>query len=52
MIKIETIYACNDRELQEKLNQIEGRIISIENLIDENYKVIYDNNCIQEEILK
>ena len=47
MIKIEKIYACNDENLQEELNKIEGRIISIEYEHDNFYKIIYDNNCVQ-----
>ncbi len=40
MIKIERIYAVNDEELQDSLNALGGRIVSVEPLHDNIYKVI------------
>lgn len=42
MIEITNIYATNDDELKEMLNQIEGRIVSVEPLHDDSYRVIYE----------
>lgn len=43
MIKVEDFYACNDEELQDHLNEIQGRIISIKENRDDNWQVIYDS---------
>jgi len=42
MIKVDTIYAVNDKELQEKLNEIVGRIIKVENTRDDWWQIIYE----------
>ncbi len=42
-IKIENIFAINDEELQQDLNNLHAvRIISIENTGEYRYKVIYE----------
>jgi hypothetical protein len=44
MIKIETVYALNDEELQEGLNKLEGKIIAIEYQRDHTYRCIIETN--------
>jgi hypothetical protein len=44
MIKIIEIYACNSEELEKKLNEIDGNIISVEYMNDDFYKIIYNEN--------
>ena len=41
-IKIEKIYAVNDEELEQELNKIDGKVISVEPMHDHYYKVIYE----------
>jgi hypothetical protein len=42
MIKIIEINACNDEDLEKRLNEIRGRVISVEAEIDDWYKIIYE----------
>ena len=42
MILVEKIYACNEEDLQERLNEFSGRIISVEYLHDDWWRVIIE----------
>jgi len=44
MIEIKEIFALDDEELKKDLNEITGRIISVEHVGEYKYKVIYDHN--------
>lgn len=44
MIKVITFYSSTDEYLEEKLNEIDGQIINIEHIAENEYKIIYQSN--------